>query len=95
MPLSKNCIPYLGVEQPSQRHKYFREYFAAKSLPEGGFIVHDERFHRILGENPTITVILEQKTPLEHEAGVYIPGTGEAFATSNFLVENGKKDIQI
>ncbi|KFY73821.1 hypothetical protein V499_06106 [Pseudogymnoascus sp. VKM F-103] len=95
MSVSESCIVYPRKELASMRKKYFREPFAEGCLPEGGFVLHDERFSQILGSNPTIKVIAEQIEPFAHEAGVYMPATGEVYITSNHLLCAGEKYVQI
>ncbi|KAL3425565.1 SMP-30/Gluconolaconase/LRE-like region [Phlyctema vagabunda] len=95
MSLPQSCQVYARAELAAKRHEYFREEFAAPTLPEGGFIIYDERFQAIIGGKPSIEVIGEQKDPFAHEAGVYIPSTAEIFITSNHLRIGGKKKIQI
>lgn len=77
------------------RKQYFQQPFAEGCLPQGGFVLHDERFSQILGNNPTIEVIAEEIEPFAHEAGVYMPATGEVYITSNHLRYAGKKYVQI
>ncbi|KFY30912.1 hypothetical protein V493_01547 [Pseudogymnoascus sp. VKM F-4281 (FW-2241)] len=92
MSVSKSCIVYPRKELASKRKEYFRDPFADGSLPDGGFILHDERFSQILGSNPTIEVIAEDSEPFAHEAGVYIPITGDIYITSNHIRHAGKKE---
>ncbi|OBT68992.1 hypothetical protein VE03_01383 [Pseudogymnoascus sp. 23342-1-I1] len=95
MSISNSCIVYPGKELASMRKEYFREPFAERSLPQGGFVVHDERFSQILGSHPTIEVIAEDNEPFAHEAGVYIPETGDIYITSNHIRHAGKKHVRI
>ncbi len=95
MSVSKSCIVYPRKELASKHKAYFREVFAEHALPEGGFVVHDERFSLVLGSNPTIEVIAEAQEAFAHEAGVYIPATGDIYITSNHLRSAGKKHIRI
>ncbi|KAJ4357333.1 uncharacterized protein N0V89_001908 [Didymosphaeria variabile] len=77
------------------------EYFAASpsnSLIEGsaGFLLYDSHFLDILRSKPTLRIIAEDTTgTFAHEAGVYIPATDDIFITSNHMVKNGKKYVQI
>ena len=65
------------------------------TLQDGGFIIFDECFRTIVGKAPTIEIISENAAyPFAHEAGVYMPSTGNIFITSNLLCAAGKK-IQI
>ncbi|RDW89687.1 hypothetical protein BP6252_01719 [Coleophoma cylindrospora] len=85
---------YDGKALAATRHGYFRA--PRTNLPNGGFVVYDERFHAIMGPKPTIEVIASNdKEPFAHEAGVYIPSTGDIFITSNHIKSNGTKHIQI
>ncbi|KFY88548.1 hypothetical protein V498_06741 [Pseudogymnoascus sp. VKM F-4517 (FW-2822)] len=95
MSVSKSCIVYPRKELASKRKEYFRDPFAEGSLPNGGFVLHDERFSQILGSNPTIKVIAEDSEPFAHEAGVYIPTTGDVYITSNHIRHGGKKHVRI
>lgn len=46
--------------------------------------IHHPTFHRILGPQPTLELLLTYETyPFAHEAGVYFPDTEELFITSN------------
>lgn len=54
------------------------------SLEEKPFHIYDEQFLRILGSNPTLTLIAETaKDPLFHEAVVWYPEGDEAFFVQN------------
>lgn len=66
------------------------------TLPDGGFIIHDDEFRPILGTEPTAQIIASNDIyPFAHEAGVYIPETGDIFITSNHIRDNGRNRIQI
>lgn len=55
-----------------------------KQMVDKPFHVYDEEFLRILGPNPTLTVVAETETnPLFHEAVVWYPPTDEAFFAQN------------
>lgn len=62
----------------------------------GCFLVLKEEFLNLIGPEPEIEVILENKSyPFAHEAGVLIPATDEVWITSNQYFVQGKKHIQI
>jgi gluconolactonase len=66
------------------------------SPPGGCFLVFKDEFLDLLGPEPEIEVILENKNyPFAHEAGVLIPATDEVWITSNQYFVEGKKHIQI
>lgn len=85
---------YPGKELAASHFEFFKK--PKETLKDGGFIIYDDQFRKILGENPTIGIIAENANyAFAHEAGVYIPLTGEIFITSNHIHENGNKKIQI
>lgn len=97
MPPPSNCIAYPRKEQSSKCHNYFASP-PSESLLQGkaGFLIYDDHFLAIVGNNPTIRVIAEDATePFAHEVGVYIPATGSVFITSNHIIQNGQKTVQI
>lgn len=50
------------------------------------FLIHDTRFKAILGPNPTLDLLLENKDyAFAHEAGVFIPADNTLFNTSNHI----------
>jgi gluconolactonase len=61
------------------------------------FLVHDKRFHTILGSNPVLELLVETNSyPFAHEAGIYIPATKHLFITSNKCIDaDGNPKIQI
>ena len=66
------------------------------TLSDGGFIINSDEFLEIIGPDCTIEVILQNDTyPFAHEAGVYIPSTGEVFITSNQFFIDGQKHIKV
>lgn len=82
---------------PSKTFGYF-ETSPSSSLLQGtaGFLVYDDRFLAVIGTDPSLQVVAEDANePFAHEAGVYIPATGDIFITSNHLVKDGKKYVQI
>jgi gluconolactonase len=63
---------------------------------EAGFVSFDDRFQTIIGDEPSIKLIVKDDTePFAHEAGVYIPETGDIFITSNHIRSDGKKKVKI
>ncbi|TQS33442.1 hypothetical protein Golomagni_06214 [Golovinomyces magnicellulatus] len=55
-----------------------------KQMVDKPFHIYDQEFLRILGPNPTLTLIAETETdPLFHEAVVWYPPTDEAFFAQN------------
>lgn len=63
------------------------------------FIAHNESFQTILGQAPSLEMILENKDyPFAHEAGVFVPSENCLFVTSNqYSVDStaNSKKIQI
>jgi gluconolactonase len=60
------------------------------------FVTHDERFHGILGPQPTLELLVENKRyPFAHEAGVYFPDTNELFITSNRFCDPGSEKPRV
>jgi hypothetical protein len=85
---------YPRKELASRKFEFFKP--AKETLQEGGFIIYDPKFRKILGKDPKIQVIAENaEYPFAHEAGVFMPLTGEIFITSNHVRAHGKKHIQI
>ena len=67
-----------------------------ETLSSSGFITYHDTFLSILGPSPSLEVVLSNPAyPFAHEAGVYIPSTGEVFITSNQHSVNGQRTIQI
>ena len=94
MSLPTNVIIFSQKESACERHGYFASPGSETILSTPGFIVYDERFLSILGNNPSIELIAENPTdPFAHEAGVYI--NGGVFVTSNHMREDGAKHVQI
>jgi gluconolactonase len=61
-----------------------------------GFISSNEFFMKILGNNATIRLCVEDDTfPWAHEAGVYIPSSGDLFVTSNRLTGPGQEQTVV
>lgn len=58
---------------------------------------HDEGFHRIIGADFKLEILLEiPEYPFAHEAGVFISSTNELFITSNRLRDSsGNNKVQI
>ncbi|KAH8900916.1 calcium-dependent phosphotriesterase [Thozetella sp. PMI_491] len=57
---------------------------------EARFVSNHESFAKVLGREPTIRMCVEDESqPWAHEAGVYIPSTGDLFITSNRLTGPG------
>ena len=53
------------------------------------FLIHDTRFKAILGPNPTLDLLLENKDyAFAHEAGVFIPADNTPATTSTPLPAN-------
>ncbi|KAH6612984.1 gluconolactonase precursor [Boeremia exigua] len=88
-------------EYPAQlackKHGYFATAPAESILErKAAFLIHDRRFSKILGDSPILSVTVEDPIrPFAHEAGVYIPATGDVFITSSHLVKDGEKHVQI
>lgn len=61
------------------------------------FLVHDDRFKRLIGSSPTLELLLEHNEyPFAHEAGVFFSDSSELFITSNqFFNSNNERCIQI
>lgn len=61
------------------------------------FQILSPAFEKVIGPKPTIKVCLKNEAyAFAHEAGVFIPGTGEIFITSNRLIDDdGNPRIQI
>ena len=96
----------VAANSPSRRKWHPRQQVAAsrpeffrsprETLKDGGFIVYSEKFLPILGSSPAIECILHNAHhPYFHEAGVYMPSSGDVYVTSNQLKIDGKKKIQI
>ncbi|MCJ1306319.1 hypothetical protein MMC08_009139, partial [Hypocenomyce scalaris] len=67
-----------------------------ESLSEGGFVIYNDSFLPILGATPSLGIVLSNPAyPFAHEAGVYIPLTGEVFITSNRHQISGHQHVQI
>ncbi len=68
-------------------------------MPQDGvsFKVHHDSFKDLLGPDPKVTLLLEKTNyPLAHEAGVYVPSTGDLYFTSNQFSDGaGGKQIKI
>ena len=81
-------------EVSSTKPEFFQ--YPSESLPNGGFLVYNEKFLPILGPSPTIFCVLHNpKQPYFHEAAVYVPCSGDVYVTSNQLKQGEKKFIQI
>ncbi|KAF2658470.1 calcium-dependent phosphotriesterase [Lophiostoma macrostomum CBS 122681] len=94
MPLPDNTSVFPWKESACEKHGYFAALASERLRCTPGFIVYDERFLSILGENPSIELIAENSTDsFAHEAGVYVKG--DIFITSNHLMRNGAKYVQI
>ena len=61
------------------------------------FLIHDTRFKAILGPNPTLDLLLENKDyAFAHEAGVFIPADNTLFITGNHIhTTAGERTVQI
>ncbi|KAL4953280.1 hypothetical protein BDW69DRAFT_6974 [Aspergillus filifer] len=61
------------------------------------FVVHNTKFHAILGEDPTLELVTENKDyPFAHEAGVFIESRNELFITSGRIQDpSGEQHVQI
>ncbi|CEN62025.1 hypothetical protein ASPCAL08667 [Aspergillus calidoustus] len=68
----------------------------ATALENATFITYQPAFKDIIGENPKLELILQNKTyPFAHEAPVYIPETGDVFIVGNYQTKTGGQPIQI
>ncbi|KAJ4364951.1 hypothetical protein N0V83_008567 [Neocucurbitaria cava] len=97
LPTLTECLAYPHQNLVSKRYGYFEES-PSDSLIQGdaGLIVFDERFRSLMGTEPSFELIAEDATkPFAHEAGVYMPNTGDIFITSNHIRRDGKKHVQI
>ena len=60
------------------------------------FFAHDARFQSILGPQPTLELLFENKEyPFAHEAGVYFDSTNELFITSNRFCNVGSQEPRV
>lgn len=59
------------------------------------FLVYNEGFHNILGNDPALELIFEEQNTLFHEAGVYDPDAETVFVTSNPFVPDDDDDAII
>ncbi|KAH7407195.1 hypothetical protein BKA64DRAFT_666050 [Cadophora sp. MPI-SDFR-AT-0126] len=68
-------------------------------MTSSAFATYDERFSKLLGPNPTLTLLLSRKPhPFAHEAGVFFPDNNTLFITSNIYREprqNNERCVQI
>lgn len=64
---------------------------------EPGFLWRHETFGKVLGTDPKIRQCMPRETvPWAHEAGVFIPGTGDIFVTSNRIISpDGEQKVVI
>ncbi|KAL3449944.1 hypothetical protein BJX65DRAFT_20217 [Aspergillus insuetus] len=68
----------------------------ATALENATFITYQPAFKDIIGENPKLELILQNKTyPFAHEAPVYIPDNGDVFIVGNYQTKTGGQPIQI
>jgi len=73
---------YSGKDAAKSKPGYYSS--PRKTLVNNGFIIHSDKFLDLLGPEPTVQCILEnEENPFAHEAGVYIPKSGDVFITSN------------
>lgn len=86
--------PY-RLEPEYQRHAFTLHSDSIMSATT--WQVHHDDFQSILGPSPSIDLLLQdEKHPLFHEAGVFLPDTNELFITSNqFKDGHGETKVQI
>jgi gluconolactonase len=67
------------------------------SASVSAFVVFHDRFHDLLGSEPTLELLFENNEyPFAHEAGVFFPTTNELFITSNqFFNASKERCVQI
>jgi gluconolactonase len=67
-------------------------------MPDNPFLVHNQKFRGIIGDDPTLELLVENDSyPFAHEAGVYIADQSALFITSNRLTNpsTGLPEVKI